>query len=163
MIVDNEKQADLEGSSPFVSTSSPSTLSEFSQSVLSNDSGLGEDGSLSVEVDCEITMFEELVGETEITNTTLINTNHSPNREMARSKQTMRKSGQDYNKYCRVRFGKPGGKASQHLRIWQEDEGESSSSSSNSDTSETNVASTSRHTSGNPVVKNAVKAGQRRC
>ena len=106
LIVDNETQADLEGSSPFVSASSPSTLLEFSQSVLSNESGLGEDGPLSVEVDCEVTTLNRSGDESSKTNETLVNNDSFPDREMARSKQTLRKSGQDYNKYRGARFGK---------------------------------------------------------
>ena len=82
---------------------------------------------------------------------------------MARSKQTMRKSGQDYNKYWCAMFGKPGGKASKHFRARQEDnDDETSSSSSNSDTSETNMVATGGGSSGNTVVQNAIQVGQRR-
>ena len=161
-MVDNENQVDLEGSSPFVSASSPSSLSEFSKSILSNESGIGEDGSLSVEVDCEVTMFEEK-GELSSSSKLALTNNDSPSlSEMARSKQTLRKSGQDYNKYRHARFGKPGGKASEHLRVRQEDDdGESSSSSSDSNTSKTNVVAAGGGSSGNAVVQNALRVGWR--
>ena len=108
---------------------------EFSQPISSNESGIGEDGSLFVEVDCEVTTFEEKGELSSSSKLALANNDSSSISEMARSKQTLRKSGQDYNKYWRARFGKPGGKASQHLRVRQEDDdGESSSSSSDSDT-----------------------------
>ena len=124
---------------------------------MSNESGLGEDGSLSVEVDCEVTTFNRQ-GEESI-ETTLAKIDSFSDRDMARSKQTLRKSGQDYNKYRHVRFGKPGGKASQYLRVCQEDDdGSTSSSSSNSDTSEAKVAANQ----GNPVVRQAIQAGRRR-
>ena len=112
---------------------------------------------MPVEVDCEVTTFEgkgELLGSSGLA---LANNDSSSIREMVRSKQTLRKSGQDYNKYRRVRFGKPGGKASQHLRVRQEDDdGESSSSSSESNTSEANVVVTGGGSSGNAVVQNAL-------
>ena len=81
LIVDNETQADLQGSSPFVLASAPSTLLEFSQSVLSNESGLGEDGPLSVEVDCEVTTFNRLGDESSKTNETLVNNDSFPDRD----------------------------------------------------------------------------------
>ena len=118
---------------------------------------------MPVEVDCEVTTFEgkgELLGSSGLA---LANNDSSSIREMARSKQTMRKSGQDYNKYRCVRFGKPGGKASEHLRIRQEDDdGESSSSSSTSGTTETNTITAGESSSGNGVVQNAIQVGRRR-
>lgn len=151
------------GSSPFVSASSSSSISEFSQPILSNESGLGEDGLLSVEVDCKVAMFEGNGELSSSLNLALANNNSSSISKMARSKQTMRKSGQDYNKYWHATFGKPGGKASKHLRARQEDDDdESSSSSSNSDTSETNVVAAGGGSSGNAVVQNALQVGRRR-
>ena len=136
-------------------------MSEFSTSILCNESGIGEDGPFSVEVDCEVTMFEEKGELSSSSKLALIN-NDSPSLSgMVRSKQTLRKSGQDYNKYRRVRFGKPGGKASQHLRVRQEDDdGESSSSSSESNISETNVVVAGGGSSGNAVVQNALRVGR---
>ena len=168
LIVDNENQADLEGSSPFVSVSSPSSLSEFSQNISSNESGLGEDGLLPIAIDCEVTSFE---GRGELSSSSKLafaNNDSSSVREMTRTKQTARGSGKDFNRHRRARFGKPGGKASQHLRVRQEDDdnGESSNSSSSSGTTETNaenvVVVTGEGSSGNGVVQNAIQAGQRR-
>ena len=136
-------------------------MSEFSKSISSNESEIGEDGSLSVEVDCEVTTFKEK-GELSSSSKLALTNNDSPSlSEMARSKQTLRKTGQDYNKYWCVRFGKPGGKASEHLRVRQEDDdGESSSSSSESNTSEANVVAADGGSSGNAVVQNALRVGR---
>ena len=92
-------------------------MSEFSKSISSNESGIGEDGSLSVEVDCEDTTFEEKGELSSYWKSALINNDSPSLSEMARSKQTLRKAGQDYNKYWCARFGKPGGKVSKHLRV----------------------------------------------
>ena len=138
-------------------------MSEFSKSILSNESGIGEDGSLSVEVDCKVITFEEK-GELSNSSKLALANDDSPSLSgMARSKQTLRKSGQDYNKYWCVRSGKPAGKASTHLCVRQEDDdGESSSSSSESNTSEANVVVTGGGSSGNAVVQNALRVGRHR-
>ena len=162
LIVDNESQVDLEGSSSFVSASSLSSLSEFSHSILSNESRLGEEGPLSVEVDCEVTMFEGDEKEPDDQDRTNVNDDSFSDRVMARSKQTLRKSGQDYNKYHCARFGKPGGKATKHLAAKHAEDNnndKTSSSSTNSDTSKVAYTAANR---GNPVVRNAIQEGQRR-
>ena len=121
---------------------------------------------MSVEVDCEVTSFE---GKGELSSSSKLafaNNNSSSVREMTKTKQTTRKSGQDFNRHRRARFGKPGGKAAQHLRVRQEDDdGESSNSSSSSGTTETNtenVVTSGEGSSGNGVVQNAIRVGQRR-
>ena len=116
---------------------------------------------MSVEVDCEVTAFEARGEQNSPSKLALPDDDSSSVSEMARSKQTMRKSGQDYNKYRRARFGKPGGKASRHLQARQEDDdGESSSLSSDGSTSETNIVATGGGSSGNAVVQNALQVGR---